>query len=110
MTDIAEMLQKTINLEYGTYDVRDNSVRIGVETLKAALAEIKRLRSVPNQFVGGPMYVWPHDPQWKPFDPNPILPPVPVIVYSGPLRPTTAHESNPDPWGSAFAMNTENWK
>jgi hypothetical protein len=44
MTDIVEMLRKTAKSEFGTYDVRDDSVRIGCNTLRDAADEIDRLR------------------------------------------------------------------
>lgn len=49
MTDIVEMLRKTVAKEFGTYDVADDSVRIGCSTLKDAADEIERLRATIEQ-------------------------------------------------------------
>lgn len=43
--DIVEMLEKIVALEFGSYHVGDNSVRIGIGTLKDAIAEIQKLRA-----------------------------------------------------------------
>lgn len=48
MSDIVEMLKKTVNLDFGTYDVADDSVRIGCGTLKEAISEIEGLRAKLN--------------------------------------------------------------
>jgi hypothetical protein len=45
MTDIVEMMRKTANKEFGTYDVADDSVRVGCSTLRDAANEIERLRA-----------------------------------------------------------------
>lgn len=45
MNDIVDMLRKTANQEFATYDVRDDSVRVGCGTLLDAAEEITRLRS-----------------------------------------------------------------
>lgn len=44
MSDILEMLRKTANKEFGTYDVADDSVRIGCGSLREAADEIEKLR------------------------------------------------------------------
>lgn len=104
-----------------------------------ALAEIKRLRhaewqsshqkGLPSIQTAAANSVYTHaEPIYK-------LPPDPVPKYctvhffpckcvasaeagsfkaeqwpvAGQLSPQDVHEPAPDPWGSAFAMNTENW-
>lgn len=49
MIDVVEMLLKTANKEFGTYDVNDDSVRVGCETLRTAAKEITRLRTTIDQ-------------------------------------------------------------
>lgn len=89
MTDILDMLQKIVAQEFGTYDVRDDSVRIGCGHLREAIAEIQRLRQ--NE-------IWRERGMY-------ILMPSDHLS----IRPSM-NEPKPDPWGSPFAMNTENWK
>jgi len=45
MTDIVDILRKTANQEFGTYNVGDDSVRVGCGTLRDAASEIERLRA-----------------------------------------------------------------
>ncbi len=133
MTDITRKLELIANLKPG--EILPNEICNGNQwdwgTLisgicSEALAEIKMLRSYRTASIkafASANWITLHDPQWKPFYPNPILPPAtlnqiewsvandPAVwdLNSTSLRPPTS-EPKPDPWGSAFAMNTENWK
>jgi hypothetical protein len=132
MTDITRTLEMFLDIGKGGGLI---SASKAAEIFAEALAEIQRLRQEGTWRDRG-MYVYPVDLSQVVW-PNTLSvidnPPVPPAVLAGQdlrilSRPngsfvaeqpigdgialnSMAHpEPTPDPWGSPFAMNTENWK
>jgi hypothetical protein len=107
MTDLVDMLRMIANKEFGTYDVGDDSVRVGCQTLRDAAAEIERLRadkeSVIHYQVPTSVF-WFSDPyqtvEWSA---------VSDITDWSPSTDTGSTTIASQPWGSPYAMNPENW-
>jgi len=99
MTDIVEQLRDAAK-ETASYHVGDDTVRISCGTLRDAAAEIERLRAVVifqdvKLLASNPnMHVTPID--WR------------YAVYACEVEYTEI-KHDPEPWGSAYAMNKENW-